>query len=101
MLEELKRELKKDREKQVACFAKWEGDWITHETGNDLYRPSARVKQAFQLDIIPKNFKPYLWISDPTDIGHCLDKLQENFESLKNLYLYLSSIRGSALSSEE
>lgn len=53
------------------------------------------------MDIIPKNFKPYLWMPNQADINNCLDQLQSHYLSIKNLYLYLSTNRGKITSADE
>ena len=77
MLEELKSELEQDRMKSASCFGSWQGDRTPleghHSRDVPQFRQSARVKQAFQYDIIPKNFKPYLFVPDQSDINLCLD----------------------------
>ena len=62
---------------------------------------SRHLKQAFNVDTIPKNFKPYLFVADPNDISDCLDLLQLDFRNIKNLQLYVSTSRGDNLSSSE
>lgn len=59
------------------------------------------LKQAFNIDTIPKNFKPYFFVADQQEINRCLDIFQKHYLSIKNLYLFISCSRGSDLSKIE
>ena len=52
------------------------------------------LKQAFNYDVIPRNFKPFFFMPDQQDIHRCLDILQKKFKDIKNLFIYLSTSRG-------
>ena len=50
---------------------------------------------------MPTNFKPYFFIDDQTDINESLNIFQENYNHIRNLYLLISSTRGSKYSKDE
>ena len=55
------------------------------------------LKQAWSIDTIPKNFKPW-FVADQdgniNDINNCMDLLEQEFRNIKNLYLYISTSEG-------
>ena len=116
MLRELTAQVAKKLRRSVSVFAQWQNDLdicvsgqgvVGGQAGADnggdtnTQKLSRHLKQAFNVDTIPKNFKPYLFVADPNDINDCLDLLQLEFRNIKNLQLYISTSQGGNLSRSE
>ena len=101
ILEELKYELKMAKQREINTFELWEADLTPVTKQRKEFQLSQSLRRAFEKDIVPTNFKPYLFIPNQVDINECLDIIQQNYNHIRNLYLLLSSTRGSKYSINE
>ena len=99
MVEELQSEMKRKFRKSTNVFRTWQGDIDFNSIENYIQNgvPLTKtivLKNAFNNDTIPKNFRPYFFMRDPVDVDKCIVILQTRFRDIKNLFVHLGATRG-------